>query len=651
MIIAKIALGIFASTSLASLLCAQTKITHPLDGLASNEYWIVHDVLHSSGHWTDKTLVASLLLHEPAKQVVLTWKPGQPVPREADVILESEGKTIEARIDIANQKLEFWNEVPEVQAPVTQTELDTMNDVVKKDPRVIAALKARRITNLATVRCDMIPLTFTILPEQNSHRIGYGTCADGHAAFHSWGRAVEGLYIVADMTAEKILNVIDHGPLPVPRGEINFEEAAAVPREGTTPIQVVQPLGPSYKIVDGEVQWQNWHFRFRLDPRVGPVVNLVRYQDGNRLRSILYEGSLSEMYVPYMDPDLGWNSRAFLDAGEFLLGGLIKPVAPEDCPSHAQYFPGIVPSDRGTPVLVSRLACLFEHTTDSPAWRHFEDGVLSVRPSRELVLRTSAVAGNYDYLLDWIFQQDGTIRVAVGATGIVETKAVKETIAHAMHDASSTLEHGTLVDKNLLAVNHDHYFSYRLDLDVDGTDNSFMIHRLVTETLSGQARKSIWAAQSSLAKTEKDAILDIDLRHPGMWHFINPSQHGAMGYPPGYEIMPGPTAVSFVSPDDPAQRRGAFSAHQMWVTPYDPDELYAAGVYVTRNKESDGLSEWTKADRSIENKDIVGWYTLGFHHVVRLEDWPVMPVLWHDFLIRPANFFEKNPALTLPHEP
>jgi primary-amine oxidase len=220
-----------------------------------------------------------------------------------------------------------------------------------------------------------------------------------------------------------------------------------------------------------------------------------------------------------------------------------------------------------------------------------------------------------------------------------------------MNDDSSALEHGTLVDKNLIAVNHDHYFSYRLDLDVDGTDNSFMIHRLVSEALSGQARKSIWAAQSSLAKTEKDAILDIDLRHPEMWHFINPSQHGSIGYSTGYEIMPGPTAVSFVSPDDPAQKRGGFSAHQMWVTPYNPDELYAAGVYVTRNKESDGLPEWTKANRPIENKDIVGWYTLGFHHVVRLEDWPVMPVLWHDFLIRPANFFEKNPVLTLPHEP
>jgi primary-amine oxidase len=89
----------------------------------------------------------------------------------------------------------------------------------------------------------------------------------------------------------------------------------------------------------------------------------------------------------------------------------------------------------------------------------------------------------------------------------------------------------------------------------------------------------------------------------------------------------------------------------MWVTPYHADERYAAGTYVTNSDGLQGLPEWTKANRSIENTDIVAWYTLGFHHVVRLEDWPVMPTLWHDFLIRPVNFFDQNPTLTLPHQP
>src|ERR1700675_4547636 len=94
-------------------------------------------------------------------------------------------------------------------------------------------------------------------------------------------------------------------------------------------------------------------------------------------------------------------------------------------------------------MLKPQLACLFERPGDGPAWRHLEGEVISGRPSRELVLRTAAVAGNYDYMLDWVFQQDGTIRVAVGATGIVETKGVKEQMA-ALADVRGKLEHETL---------------------------------------------------------------------------------------------------------------------------------------------------------------------------------------------------------------
>ena len=559
-------------------------------------------------------------------------------------------KSYAALVDITARRVSSFAELTDAHAPFTSSELQGADEYIKKDPRIKEALAKRGITDLRTVSCVALPTAYRVIPEQASNRIGLGSCSQGHRALHTWGRSIEGLAIHVDVAARKVLRVIDTGVAPIPQGDTNFLETPESPRPHTTPLATAQPLGQGFQIANGEVSWQNWRFRFRLDPRSGVILNLVRILDKGKPRSVLYEAMMSELFVPYMDTATGWNNRAFIDAGEFYIAsGLLKPLRPGlDCPHNAAFFDGFTTGDDGAPKLNARLACLFERNPEGPAWRHTQSGEAYGRPTRQLVLRSAAVIGNYDYLLDWRFDPDGTIEPAVGATGIIETKSVTAKIAseHAAHSEPQT---GQFVAENTVGVNHDHYFSYRLDLDVDGPANSFMLHRMVPKRLENDPmRKSIWVAQPFLAQTEKDAILDIQLDKPSMWMFMNPAVKGPWGYNTAYEVMPGATAKSLMSADDPTQTIGAFSEHQFYVTPYRPNERYASGAYPTSSHGNDGLAVWTKANRPIANTDIVGWYTLGFHHITRAEDWPVMPTMWHSFFIRPFHFFSANPVLDLP---
>jgi primary-amine oxidase len=57
---------------------------------------------------------------------------------------------------------------------------------------------------------------------------------------------------------------------------------------------------------------------------------------------------------------------------------------------------------------------------------------------------------------------------------------------------------------------------------------------------------------------------------------------------------------------------------------------------------------YAAAGRDTEATDVVLWYTFGAHHVVRPEDWPVMPVTHVGFKLKPSGFFAGNPALDMP---
>jgi len=103
----------------------------------------------------------------------------------------------------------------------------------------------------------------------------------------------------------------------------------------------------------------------------------------------------------------------------------------------------------------------------------------------------------------------------------------------------------------------------------------------------------------------------------------------------------------FASPEASIAKRATFATRNLWVTPYAEQEMHAAGEFPNQHPGGAGLPEWTQANRGIEDTDLVLWYTIGSNHVARIEDWPVMPVMYTGFMLKPDGFFDDNPAMAV----
>ena len=631
---------------------------HPLDGLSVAEHWVVYDAIRGSGRADSSLRLAYVGLKEPPKAEVLGWRPGQPFRREAAVHLIQGGAGYQAVVDLIAKRVLSWEPVPTGQQMPTSSESGAAGELAKSDPRVVEALTKRGLTDLSKIGCFPINYGYFDLPEERGKRVARIACSDLRGSFAGWGRPIEGLVAVVSMVDKKVLRVIDTGTRPPASlmGEHGAEDIGQA-RAATTPIAVTQVMGPGFTIDGQSVSWQNWRFHFRVDPRRGIVLSTVRYQDGGRERSVMYQGSLSELFVPYMDPDEPWNYQGYFDLGNYpsIFRGVASTLEPgSDCPANAAYFDAVVMLEDATPTQRARAACLFERLGGEPAWRHVRDEnrTIESRARRDLVLRMIIGAGNYDYVVDWMFMQEGMIRVNVGATGIDQVKGARTRGAERTAAGEREDRYGRFIAPFLVGVNHSHFLSFRLDMDVDGTANSFVVDKLATERLpAANPRKSIWVVNSTVAAGEKDAMRHSTMDSPEFWRVINPSVSGRYGDPVGFEIGGSHAQSTLMAPDDYLRQRAGFTDHTIWATPFDPKELYAAGDYPMFNPPGAGLPTWTKANRSIANNDLVVWYTVGFHHVPRPEDWPVMPVSWHSFEIRPVGFFERNPALDLRKEP
>lgn len=94
--------------------------------------------------------------------------------------------------------------------------------------------------------------------------------------------------------------------------------------------------------------------------------------------------------------------------------------------------------------------------------------------------------------------------------------------------------------------------------------------------------------------------------------------------------------------------RAGFLKKTLWVTPYDENQMFAGGDYCNQSSGKDTLEVWANSKvQDIEQKDIVVWYTFGITHLPRAEDFPIMPVEYCGFTMKPCNFFLRNPALDI----
>jgi primary-amine oxidase len=627
-------------------------VNHPLDALTAEEITSAASLLREAGHADNETLFASIKLQEPQKSVVLAWKEGQPIARAAEVIFRKNAKTYEAVVDLVSGKVISHKQIPGAQPFLTMPEIMSAIEVTLADPKMQEGLRKRGITDFGKVFCAPRTIGNFGSEIEQTRRLTKVDCFDiRDVKSDVFANPIEGIFATVDIDSRQVLKVTDLGVVPVPRGNSELDPASTGVRSTVKPLLQSSPHGSNIKIKGSFVLWQNWNFHVRWDIRSGVVVSLVNYTEKNGPRSILYQGYLSEIFVPYQDPTESWYYRTYMDEGDFGFGSMGSQLVPgADCPASSTFLsPAMSNPSGGADTLENRI-CIFERSPGEPVWRHYDliTQALESRPATELVVRYIATVGNYDYILDWIFDQKGNITYRSGATGIDAVKGVK---AQKLSDetAEQDTAWGPLISPGRAGVNHDHFLSIRLDVDIDGQQNMFMRNSLVAEKQPPESlRRSLWRVKEEAVKSESEARLRLNFERPAMWHVMNMEKTNSLGYPVGYMIHPEGNALPLVDTDDPAIGRAMFANYHLWITPYSNSERYAAGDYPNQSVPGQGLPAWTTQNRSIEETDVVLWYTMGFHHVPSAEDWPVYNLGWHSVTLKPFNFFDRNPALDVP---
>ncbi len=627
---------------------------HPLAPLTAAEIAAASAAVKAAKGLAGSARFVYVSLYEPAKQEVIAFERGGPVPdRLVRVVIRerAEHATYQGVVRLGDGEVLDYRQVPGVQPSVMLEEFLAAEDIVRKDPRWQAAMRTRGITNFDLCMIDpwSTPNVEPGVGPDDGRFVSPLTWVRDDPDDNGYAHPVDGVVTLVDLDTLTVVSVEDHGVIGVPKKKANYSVAKIAepdnvpyfpdgPRQDVKPLDIIQPEGPSFALNGHHLTWQKWDLRIGFTAREGLVLHRIGYAG----RSIIHRASLSEMFVPYGDPGPMHYRKLVLDEGEYGIGLLTNSLELGcDCLGEIAYLDGVVNDNDGQAMVLPNAICLHEED-HGIAWKHtdFRTGYVEVRRMRRMVISSIVTVGNYEYAYYWYLYQDGTIEYEVKLSGVISNGVVAD---------GETPEYGVLVAPGVYGPHHQHFFNVRLDMAVDGTANR-VYEVTPTADPEGPANPvgNAWRAKEELIADETMARREADPLAGRYWKVVNENVRNSLGQPVGYKLLPNNVIRPFAHPGSAVARRAPFMFHPVWVTAYDRDELFATGDYPNQAAGGAGLPAFAARERSLTDTDVVVWFTFGTNHVARPEDWPVMPVHPIGFKLLPAGFFIGNPSLDNP---
>jgi primary-amine oxidase len=622
---------------------AGTAVRHPLAPLTVSEAALACRLALASGVGPG-TRVVYCALAEPAKDLVLGWA-GRALPRDVCCVLYEGAvrRTWLVTVRVTEAVVLGRTEVPGVQPPIMIEEWVANAEQIKANPGFRAAMARRGIHDMSLVQVDPWPASnFGLDIDASGRRLTRGVAylLDGPGS-NPYARPVENLVAISDRDTGEVLEIIDGPAVPVPAGRGRYDAASMDKLRELAPLEIVQRDGPGFTVDDGFMRWGPWQMRVSMHPIEGLVLHEICYADGDRVRPVIYRASVAEMVVPYGSAAVNhWWKNAF-DAGDFGLGRMAGSLELGcDCLGEIVYLDAVQVAWDGTASRLPRAICLHEEDYGI-LWKHVDagNGTAEVRRSRRMVVSFIATIGNYEYGFFWYFYLDGTIQAEVKLTGIIQTQAVLR---------GTVPPHANLVTPELAGPHHQHFFSFRLDMCLDGPANSvYEVDAAPVRQGPANPYGNAFTAVETLLETESAAQRMAAPERARCWRIVNHGSLNACGEPVGYKLVPQPSAPLLAQDTAAITARATFATRHLWVTAASADERRPAGDFPNQHPGGAGLPAWAAADRPLVDADIVLWHTVGTTHFCRPEDFPVMPCEYAGFTLKPAGFFDCNPAIDL----